>query len=164
MDAQSKRIAGIVEPTIEAMGFDVVRVMVTGGRRPVLQIMADRSDGTMISVDECAEISRTVSAVLDVEDPITGEYTLEVSSPGIDRPLTRLKDFERWAGFEARVDMAEPIEGRKRFTGILKGLGDDEAVLMELAPDETVALAFAGIARAKLVMTDALLEASRQRA
>lgn len=164
MDAQSKRIAGIVGPTIEAMGFDVVRVMVTGGRRPVLQIMADRSDGTMISVDECAEISRTVSAVLDVEDPITGEYTLEVSSPGIDRPLTRLKDFERWAGFEARVDMAEPIEGRKRFTGVLKGLGDDEAVLMELAPDETVALAFAGIAWAKLVMTDALLEASRPRA
>lgn len=161
LDAHIRRIEGIVTPSIEAMGFEVVRVMMTGGRRPTLQIMADRSDGTMISVEDCAEISRTVSAVLDVEDPIAGEYTLEVSSPGIDRPLTRLKDFERWAGFDARVDMVEPIEGRKRFAGRLKGIEDGERVLMDVEGEATVALPFDDISRAKLVLTDALLEASK---
>lgn len=162
MDPQIRRIEGIVTPSIEAMGFEVVRVMITGGQRPTLQIMADRSDGTMISVDDCAEISRTVSAVLDVEDPIAGEYTLEVSSPGIDRPLTRLKDFERWSGFDARVDMAVPIDGRKRFSGRIKGVAEGERVQVEL-DDKTgmVDLPFEGISRAKLVLTDALLEASR---
>ncbi|MDF1791758.1 MAG: ribosome maturation factor RimP [Thalassobaculaceae bacterium] len=161
MDAHIRRIEGIVTPSIEAMGFEVVRVMVTGGQRPTLQIMADRGDGTMISVDECAEISRTVSAVLDVEDPITGEYTLEVSSPGIDRPLTRLKDFERWSGFDARVDMDLAIDGRKRFSGRLKGVADGERVQLEVEGGEMVDLPFEGISRAKLVLTDALLEASR---
>jgi ribosome maturation factor RimP len=162
VDAQIRRIEGIVTPPIEAMGFEVVRVMITGGQRPTLQIMADRSDGTMISVDDCAEISRTVSAVLDVEDPITGEYTLEVSSPGIDRPLTRLKDFERWAGFDARVDMAVPIDGRKRFSGRIKGVADGGRVQVELDGNAgAVDLPFDGISRAKLVLTDALLEASR---
>lgn len=161
MDAHIRRIEGIVTPSIEAMGFDVVRVMITGGNRPTLQIMADRSDGTMISVDDCAEISRTVSAILDVEDPISGEYTLEVSSPGIDRPLTRLKDFERWAGFDARVDMDPPVDGRKRFSGRLKGIVDGERVRFEVEDGVTVELPFAGISRAKLVLTDALLEASK---
>ena len=161
MDAHIWRIEGIVTPSIEAMGFDVVRVMVTGGQRPTLQIMADRRDGSMISVDDCAEISRTVSAVLDVEDPIAGEYTLEVSSPGIDRPLTRIKDFERWAGFDARVDMAVPVEGRKRFSGRLKGVADGERVQIEIEGGALAELPFDGISRAKLVLTDALLEASR---
>lgn len=161
MDAHIRRIEGIVTPSIEAMGFDVVRVMITGGQRPTLQIMADRRDGSMISVDDCAEISRTVSAVLDVEDPIAGEYTLEVSSPGIDRPLTRIKDFERWAGFDARVDMAVPVDGRKRFSGRLKGVADGERVQIEIEGGARVELPFDGISRAKLVLTDALLEASR---
>lgn len=161
MDAHIRRIEGIVTPSIEAMGFDVVRVMITGGQRPTLQIMADRRDGSMISVDDCAEISRTVSAVLDVEDPIAGEYTLEVSSPGIDRPLTRIKDFERWAGFDARVDMAVPVEGRKRFSGRLKGVADGERVQIEIEGGALAELPFDGISRAKLVLTDALLEASR---
>lgn len=161
MDAHIRRIEGIVTPSIEAMGFDVVRVMITGGQRPTLQIMADRRDGSMISVDDCAEISRTVSAVLDVEDPIAGEYTLEVSSPGIDRPLTRIKDFERWAGFDARVDMAVPVEGRKRFSGRLKGVADGERVQIEIEGGALTELPFDGISRAKLVLTDALLEASR---
>lgn len=161
MDAHIRRIAGIVTPSIEAMGFEVVRVMMTGGRRPTLQIMADRGDGSMISVDDCAEISRTVSAVLDVEDPIAGEYTLEVSSPGIDRPLTRLKDFERWAGFDARIDTAVPVDGRKRFSGRLKGVADGERVLIGVEDGTTAEVAFDGISRAKLVLTDALLEASR---
>lgn len=161
MDAHIRRIEGIVTPSIEAMGFDVVRVMITGGQRPTLQIMADRRDGSMISVDDCAEISRTVSAVLDVEDPIAGEYTLEVSSPGIDRPLTRIKDFERWAGFDARVDMAIPVDGRKRFSGRLKGVADGERVQIEIEGGALTELPFDGISRAKLVLTDALLEASR---
>ncbi|MFX4220039.1 MAG: ribosome maturation factor RimP [Thalassobaculum sp.] len=161
MDAHIRRIEGIVTPSIEAMGFDVVRVMITGGQRPTLQIMADRRDGSMISVDDCAEISRTVSAVLDVEDPIAGEYTLEVSSPGIDRPLTRIKDFERWAGFDARVDMAVPVEGRKRFSGRLKGVADGERVQIEIEGGALAELPFDDISRAKLVLTDALLEASR---
>jgi len=161
VDAHIRRIEGIVTPSIEAMGFDVVRVMITGGQRPTLQIMADRRDGSMISVDDCAEISRTVSAVLDVEDPIAGEYTLEVSSPGIDRPLTRIKDFERWAGFDARVDMAVPVEGRKRFSGRLKGVADGERVQIEIEGGALAELPFDGISRAKLVLTDALLEASR---
>lgn len=161
MDAHIRRIEGIVTPSIEAMGFDVVRVMITGGQRPTLQIMADRRDGSMISVDDCAEISRTVSAVLDVEDPIAGEYTLEVSSPGIDRPLTRIKDFERWAGFDARVDMAVPVDGRKRFSGRLKGVADGERVQIEIEGGALTELPFDGISRAKLVLTDALLEASR---
>lgn len=161
MDGHIRRIEGIVTPSIEAMGFDVVRVMITGGQRPTLQIMADRRDGSMISVDDCAEISRTVSAVLDVEDPIAGEYTLEVSSPGIDRPLTRIKDFERWAGFDARIDLAVPLDGRKRFSGRLKGLEGEDRVLVEVEGGATVELPFDGISRAKLVLTDALLEASR---
>ena len=160
MDAHVRRIEGIVGPTVEAMGFDLVRVMITGGRRPTLQIMADRADGSAITVDDCAEISRTVSAVLDVEDPIAGEYTLEVSSPGIDRPLTRLRDFERFAGFDARIDLAEPMEGRKRFSGPLKGVAPGERVLIEVEPEGLVELPFDRIARAKLLMTDALLAAS----
>lgn len=161
MDAHTRRIEGIVTPSIEAMGFDVVRVMMTGGQRPTLQIMADRRDGSMISVDDCAEISRTVSAVLDVEDPIAGEYTLEVSSPGIDRPLTRIKDFERWVGFDARIDMAVPMDGRKRFSGRLKGVAAGEQVRIEIEGGTLAELPFEGISRAKLVLTDALLEASR---
>ena len=154
------RLEAIVGPTVEAMGFDLVRVMVTGGRRPTLQIMAERTDGSGMNVDDCAEISRTISAVLDVEDPIAGEYTLEVSSPGIDRPLTRLKDFRRYAGFEARVDMATLIDGRKRFSGKLLGVDDADRVLVETEPGARQALPFEGIARAKLVLTDALVAAS----
>ncbi len=154
------RLQAIVGPTIESMGFELVRVMLTGGRRPTLQIMAERADGSGMSVDDCARISRTISAVLDVEDPIAGEYTLEVSSPGIDRPLTRLKDFRRYAGFEARVDMAAPIDGRKRFSGRLLGVDDADRVMVETEPGVRQALPFAGIARAKLVLTDELVAAS----
>ncbi len=156
----SRRLEAIVGPPIEAMGYELVRVMVTGGRRPTLQIMAEKPDGSGMSVDDCAGISRTISAVLDVEDPISGEYTLEVSSPGIDRPLTRVKDFRRYAGFEARVDMAEPIDGRKRFSGQLVGLDEMDRVLVETEPGVQWALPFEGIARAKLVLTDALVAAS----
>jgi ribosome maturation factor RimP len=155
--AIDRRLAAIVTPTIEGLGFELVRLRLMGGRRAVLQIMAERPAGG-IEVDDCARISRAVSAVLDVEDPIAGEYVLEVSSPGIDRPLTRLKDFETWAGYEARLETTELIDGRKRFKGVLQGLADGE-VLVEI-PEGTIGLDFDMIADAKLVLTDALIAES----
>jgi ribosome maturation factor RimP len=155
--AIDRRLAGIVAPTVEGLGFELVRLRLMGGRRAVLQIMAERPGGG-IEVDDCARISRAVSAVLDVEDPISGEYVLEVSSPGIDRPLTRLKDFERWAGYEARIETEEAIDGRRRFKGELAGVQDGE-VLIAIA-EGTIGLAYAMIADAKLVLTDALVAES----
>jgi ribosome maturation factor RimP len=155
--AIDRRLAGIVVPTIEALGFELVRLRLQGGRRPILQIMAERPDGG-IEVEECARISRAVSAVLDVEDPISGEYVLEVSSPGIDRPLTRLKDFERYGGYEVRVETEEAIDGRRRFKGVLEGVDDGEVLLA--IPEGTIGLAFELIGDAKLVLTDALIAES----
>ena len=155
--AIDRRLAAIVTPTIEGLGFELVRLRLMGGRRAVLQIMAERPEGG-IEVDDCARISRAVSAVLDVEDPIAGEYVLEVSSPGIDRPLTRLKDFETWAGYEAKLETDELIDGRRRFKGVLQGVEDGE-VLIEI-PEGTIGLAFDMLADAKLVLTDALIAES----
>ena len=155
--AIDRRLAAIVTPTIEGLGFELVRLRLMGGGRAVLQIMAEKPDGG-IEVDDCARISRAVSAVLDVEDPISSEYVLEVSSPGIDRPLTRLKDFETWAGYEAKLETAEAIDGRKRFRGVLQGVEDGE-VLIEI-PEGTIGLGFDMVADAKLVLTDALIAES----
>ena len=119
----------LLRPTIESMGFEVIRVRIMGSTPQVLQIMAERPDGT-ISIDECADISRAVSAVLDVEDPVSGNYNLEVSSPGIDRPLTRLKDFERFDGYEAKIELRQAIDGQRRFRGTLDGVEDDEVRLV----------------------------------
>ena len=155
------RIDSIVAPALEAMGYELVRLHFSGGSRPVLQVMAERADRAAMTVDDCAEISRTVSALLDVEDPVEGEYTLEVSSPGIDRPLTRLTDFERFAGFEARIETRVPVEGRRRFRGWLRGV--EEGTVM-LAPDkaaaDTVRVPYDAIQKAKLVLTDELIAAS----
>jgi len=151
------RIEALIEPAVEAMGFHLVRVRFGGGRRPVLQIMAERHDGTM-SIDDCADLSRALSALLDVEDPVPGEYELEVSSPGIDRPLTRPGDYVRFAGFEARVETHAPIEGRKRFRGRVAGL-DGESVLIDL-PEGRMRLPFGAIAEGRLVLTDELIQAS----
>lgn len=155
--AIDRRLAAIVAPVIEGMGFELVRLRLMGGKKPTLQIMADRAGGG-IEVEDCAEISRQVSAVLDVEDPIEGEYTLEVSSPGIDRPLTRLKDFDRWDGYEARLETTELIDGRRRFKGVLQGVEDDE-VLIEI-PEGTIGLRFDWLSDAKLVLTDELIAES----
>ena len=152
-----RRLAALVGPTIEGLGFELVRLRLMGGRRAVLQIMAERPDGG-IEVEDCARISRAVSAVLDVEDPISSEYTLEVSSPGIDRPLTRLKDFERYQGYEARLETTELIDGRRRFKGELAGVQDGE-VLIEI-PEGTIGLAYDLLSDAKLVLTDALIAES----
>lgn len=142
------------------MGYEVVRVQISGGQRSVLQIMAERADGAPMTVEDCADISRSVSALLDVEDPIREAYTLEVSSPGIDRPLTRLKDFERFAGFEARLESRMAIDGRKRFKGMLKGVEDG---LVCIDTEQGAArLEFDNILRAKLVLTDELIRASQE--
>jgi ribosome maturation factor RimP len=155
--AIDKRLASLVEPTIQGMGFELVRLRLMGGRRSTLQIMAERPEG-WIEVDDCAQISRAVSVILDVEDPIAGEYVLEVSSPGIDRPLTRLKDFARYEGYEVRMETEEAIDGRKRFRGVLAGIEDGE-VLVEI-PEGTIGLSFDLLADAKLVLTDALIAES----
>lgn len=152
--AIDRRLAEIVTPTIEGLGFELVRIRLMGGNTKTLQIMADRPDGG-IDVDDCGRISTAVSAVLDVEDPIEEAYTLEVSSPGIDRPLTRLKDFDAWKGYEAKIETAEMIEGRKRFKGELAGTEGDE-VLIEIE-EGTIGLRFDWLSDAKLVLTDELI-------
>ncbi|TXL72346.1 ribosome maturation factor RimP [Vineibacter terrae] len=156
MTELERRIEGIVGPAAEGLGYELVRVMLAGGHDGRLQIMAERRDGAPMTVDDCERLSRTISALLDVEDPIDGAYTLEVSSPGIDRPLVRRKDWERWSGHVARVEMAEPVEGRKRFRGVLLGL-DGEDARLRLEDGAEVRLPLSGVARAKLVLTDALI-------
>jgi len=155
--AIDRRLAAVVQPTIEGLGYELVRLRLMGGKRNTLQIMAERPEG-WIEVDDCARISRAVSAVLDVEDPIGGEYVLEVSSPGIDRPLTRMKDFERYEGYEVKIETAEAIDGRKRFKGVLAGVQDGE-VLIEI-PEGVIGLDFDLLADAKLVLTDELIAES----
>ena len=153
-----QRLAAITRPVIEGMGYELVRLRLMGGNTPTLQIMAEKPDGG-IEVDDLAEITTAVGAALDVEDPITDNYTLEVSSPGIDRPLTRLKDFGTWNGYVAKIETEELIDGRKRFKGVLQGT-EGEEVLIEIEDhDETVTigLTFDLLADAKLVLTDELI-------
>lgn len=153
-----QRINALIEPTITDMGYDLVRTQINGETRMQVQIMAERSDGTGMGIDDCAKVSRAVSAVLDVEDPIRGAFTLEISSPGIDRPLVKLDDFARFEGFEARIETALPIEGRKRFRGLLKGVADEMVSIATETGD--VAIPFSDISRAKLLLTDELLAAT----
>lgn len=167
--ALDRRLAAIVGPVVEGMGYELVRLRLQGGKTATLQVMAERPGGG-IEVEDCAAISTDLSAILDVEDPITENYTLEVSSPGIDRPLTRLKDFDTWAGYEAKVETAEPIDGQKRFKGIVAGTEGDEILLeIDRAKDEgggtlTIGLTFDLLSDAKLVLTDELVrETLRQR-
>jgi ribosome maturation factor RimP len=151
------RVETLIVPSVEAMGYEVVRVQISGQARPTLQIMIERSDRATMTVEDCAEVSRAVSAILDVEDPVSVAYTLEVSSPGIDRPLTRPKHFERFAGFEARLETRVPIEGRKRFKGRLRGL-DEGAVAID-TQEGPARIPFEDLTKAKLVLTDELIEA-----
>ncbi|MBE9636721.1 ribosome maturation factor RimP [Salipiger mangrovisoli] len=153
-----KRLAEIIGPVIEDMGFELVRIRLMGGKTATLQIMAERPEGG-IEVDECANISTAVSAVLDVEDPIIDAYTLEVSSPGIDRPLTRLKDFETFEGYEVKIETSEMIDGRKRWRGVVAGVEGDEVLLNieEGGEEQTIGLQFDWLSDAKLVLTDDLI-------
>lgn len=158
MSSLMQRIEEIIAPTLEDMGYSVVRVQMQGDRHPTLQIMAERLDRAMMDVEDCAQISRAVSPLLDVDDPIEEAYSLEVSSPGVDRPLVRRDDYDRFAGFEAKIEMAYLIDGRKRFTGRLVGLVDD--TVQVLVEGETQDLPFEDIVKAKLVLTDDLLAAA----
>jgi len=153
------RLAGIIAPTLESMGYELVRVAVLGKDRPTVQVMADRADGDQINVRDCEAISHALGAVLDVEDPLPGAWSLEVSSAGIDRPLTRPKDWNRYAGHLARAETTTPVAGRRRFSGIVLGADDAEARL-RLDDGSEAALPLTAIRRAKLVLTDALIAAT----
>jgi ribosome maturation factor RimP len=159
------QIAAIAEPVLADLGFRLVRVVLSGRNGSTVQIMAERPDG-MLTVEECAEISRRLSPVLDAHDPIHGQYTLEVSSPGIDRPLVRPSDFEAWAGHEAKIEMKELISGRKRFRGMLEGVEGDE-VRIEVEIDQigrqVVGLPVGLIGEARLVLTDELIRETLRR-
>jgi len=163
---QAARVAGIVGPVLEGLGFRLVRVKLSGREGITLQIMAERPDGTF-GIDECEAASRAISPVLDVEDPISGAYALELSSPGIDRPLVRISDFQRWAGHEVKVEMAVPIDGRKRFRGILTGATATEAVIrLDDVPNDmpdTYHLPIADIGEARLMLTDDLVREALRR-
>ncbi|MGR3722807.1 ribosome maturation factor RimP [Abyssibius alkaniclasticus] len=155
--AIDRRIADLITPTIEGLGYELVRLRLMGGKSTTLQIMAERPEGG-IEIEDCAKISTAISALLDVEDPIVEEYTLEVSSPGIDRPLTRLKDFETYEGYQVKLMTSELIDGRKRFTGVLRGVEDGE-ILIDI-PEGTIGLQFDWLTEAKLVLTDELIAES----
>ena len=156
------RVAQIVAPTLEDMGYELVRVHLSGGRQHSrLQVMAERADEQGMTVDDCADISRAVSALLDVEDPISGSYDLEVSSPGIDRPLTRERDFVRFAGHEAKVELRQPVNGQRRFRGLLGGVADGCAMLK--TETGTIGLPLADIERAKLMLPEEMQVPRRDR-
>src|SRR5438552_1138470 len=151
----TRQIAAIIEPSLDAMGYRLVRVVLLSARQATLQIMAERRDEAAMTVEDCAEISRSISALLDVADPIAGAYTLEVSSPGIDRPLVRPEDYDRFAGFEAKIELSQPVSGRKRFRGRLLGRAGDHVRL--IAETGEVDVPLSAIARAKLILTDDLI-------
>jgi ribosome maturation factor RimP len=153
------RIADAIAPTIEHMGYELVRVQVQGKERPTVQIMADRADGATFTVADCESISHAVSAVLDVEDPIKSEWLLEVSSPGIDRPLTRTKDWNRFAGHVAMLELNVPQDGRKRFRGVALG-ADETTVRLRLEDGSDATFQRGNLRRAKLVLTDELIAAT----
>jgi ribosome maturation factor RimP len=156
-------VAGLermIEPEVKHLGYDLVRVAMIGGTSdPTLQVMAERPDTRQLNLDDCERISRRLSEVLDLCDPIEGSYRLEVSSPGIDRPLTRLKDYSDWSGYEARITLAEPREGRRQFSGMLQGL-EGETVKLTDKTGEIHALPFSTISSAKLLLTDKLIQAT----
>jgi ribosome maturation factor RimP len=151
----------LIEPEAKALGLSLVRVKMFGGKSdPTLQVMAERPDTRQLTIDDCAELSRRISDRFDEADPIEEAYRLEVSSPGIDRPLTRLQDFEDWKGHEARVTLAEPVEGRKQLNGILRGIDDGDRITVDVRNFHAMTVPFAAVADAKLVMTDALIAAT----
>ena len=161
LSAQEDRVLGLAGPIAEAMDLEIVRVRLMGGRKPHLQIMIERAGGAPTDVEDCAQFSRQFSAVLDAADPISEAYRLEVSTPGIDRPLTRIGDFDRWAGHLVKVELAMPIDGRRRFQGVIDR--EDEQGVAILLEDETELVAtIAEMSKASLILTDELIEAARQ--
>ena len=153
------RIAELVTPVVDGAGFDLVRVQVSGKKTLTVQIMAERADHTM-TAEDCAQLSYAIAPVIEEADPVEGAYRLEVSSPGIDRPLVRPKDFHDWQGYEAKIELKEPVEGRKRFRGVLGGL-DGENVCLDIEGEtETALIPIELIASGKLVLTEALIRES----
>ncbi len=152
----------MLEPTINNLGFDLVRILTIGNVNPTLQIMIERKDRQNMVVDDCATVSRAISAVLDEKDPISGKYTLEVSSPGLDRPLVNLENFVRFAGFEAKVETDTEIEKRKRFKGRIVRVENDNIIL--LMDDKEWTIPFSAVAKAKLLLTDELIAAAQAEA
>ncbi len=159
-EGRASEVERLIAPTLADMGYAIVRVQLSGDSRPRLQVMVERSDEAGMTVEDCAAVSRAAEALLDVEDPIRGTYVLEVSSPGIDRPLTRFADFERFAGFEAKLELRVPHDGRRRFRGRLLGT-EGEAVRLSTERGD-ISLRFDDLARAKLVLTDELIAAGGQ--
>jgi ribosome maturation factor RimP len=156
--AEDLNLLELLDPVAEAVGYEIVRLRLMGGaERRRLQIMAERPDGDM-NVEDCTRLSRKISEVMDAADPITGEYVLEVSSPGIDRPLTRLKDFETFEGHEAKIELDRMAEGRKRFRGLLAGVEGEQVAIDLEGEEETALVPFAWIVEAKLVLTDELMK------
>lgn len=159
-------IAALAGPVLEGLGFRLVLARILQGQGTIVEIMAERPDGTM-SIDDCRTVSLALSPVLDVHDPVSGSYRLQISSPGIDRPLVRPADFDRWAGFEARIELKEMIDGRKRFRGILEGFEDGEVrIEVDLGKDQGVkvlGLPLALVGEAKLMLTDELVRESLRR-
>jgi ribosome maturation factor RimP len=155
-EGKAAEIETMILPTLSELGFVIVRVLLSGDRRAKLQVMIERADETALTVDDCSTASRAIEAILDVEDPISSGYVLEVSSPGIDRPLTRPGDFERWKGFQAKLELVRPVDGQKRFTGRLEGL---QGGRVRLVTDQaTVLVDQEDLAKAKLVLTDDLVQ------
>ncbi len=151
----------LLEPVITGLGYEVVRILTIGQKNPTLQIMIDRLDGKDITVEDCATVSRTVSTVLDEKDPIKDQYSLEVSSPGLDRPLTKIEHFKRFSGYEARIETAVEVEKRKRFKGVLGNVDEQNRVHIDVDGTD-YAIAFDDISKAKLILTDELLQAAAE--
>jgi ribosome maturation factor RimP len=152
------RIEGMITPSVEAMGFRLVSITYTAGKNPRLQIMAEHAKTGRMNVEDCENVSRTISAVLDVEDPLVGAYALEISSPGIDRPLVSLEDFEKFLGFDAKVEISRAIDGRKRFKGRLRSI--KEGIITIESEHKVFGLAYQDIEKAKLLLSDELIAAS----
>ncbi len=155
--AEDRRLLELLDPVAEAAGYEIVRLRLTGGQRRTLQIMGEDAHGDM-TIEDCATLSRQLSAVLEAADPIEGEYVLEVSTPGVDRPLTRLKDYEAYEGLEARLELDRLAEGRKRFKGVIAGIEGDSVLLDQEGEETTTVIPFAWIGDARLVLNDELMK------
>ena len=157
---QEKRILSLIEPQASGLGMEIVRVRLMGGNRPVLQIMTEKAGGAPTDVEDCAKLSRAMSEVLDTEDPITDKYTLEVSTPGIDRPLTRAGDFARWIGHAAKLELIRPLDNQRRFRGLIRG--EENGKVQILLDDETeLEAGIDELAKASLILTDELIAAAQ---
>ena len=153
-----QKIQEMIEPSLTHLGYEIVRILLQGGDVKTVQVMVERIDRKDMTLDDCEKVSRTVSALLDVDDPFSGRYMLEISSPGIDRPLIKAVDYVRFAGFDAKVETLVPLNGRRRFKGKILGLTDDEKSVRLDAEEGEVSIELENISKAKLILTDDLLK------